>query len=533
MPRRYARKRRGGYAANDQASLVHRLRTRWSADAATRTEMEHKVRDLVALRQMIDARADSESDSNVNTIFHAENDVAAAALFDETDNTRLSQGEIESDWASPASFMFMNSLSPYDVQDCIEALALSRQLKGGAEAGSCPVEASMPMEGSSVLDVLIIEGMNNIGADANWMKDSLLAGSDFRGLRYKVVNFEYGESVEAVDACVAAIRDLRSSPLRNSVVIADLSSDFDAFQRLLGPPLQSYAQAGGRVAFLSCEGLLLQPVLARLFGTRWRSSSYHRTTWYPAAAARGALDSTFTGMIEAAPFSAKACSVKGVPPEERLFIATRESRTQSLVPAMAGNAVGAGEDPEVCVAVRKYGLGSIAYFGDVNMESETAMLVEGYCRRCDSEPRAPVTSAQPQSAPPGVPGGVSEGQEAGLCKGAKALIRGLQAAAKHNGQCGELLKFDSGKGRWDVRLFTGGGLSVKPANLRPIPHQRRALVVSDIGIGREGTVPKLARAITAKCGSVQNILLGDVQRMLSGMHTPSKSPIDPVKEPDI
>jgi hypothetical protein len=61
----------------------------------------------------------------INIIAHAENDVASAALFDAADITRLSRGEIESDWASPSTFMTLNGLSPYYyVEDCIEALVI-------------------------------------------------------------------------------------------------------------------------------------------------------------------------------------------------------------------------------------------------------------------------------------------------------------------------------------------------------------------------------------------------------------------------
>ena len=130
-PLRAARKGGGSYAHNDQASVVHRLRTRWGPHPASRDELEAKVKDLTALRRMIDARADADSDSNVGTMFRAENDVAAAALFDAADTTLLSQGEVESGFASAQSFMVHHGLSPYSAEDCIEARAMSRRLKGG------------------------------------------------------------------------------------------------------------------------------------------------------------------------------------------------------------------------------------------------------------------------------------------------------------------------------------------------------------------------------------------------------------------
>ena len=357
------------------------------------------------------------------------------------------------------------------------------------------------MEGAKLAEpsVLILVGMNLISEDDNWMADSLLE-ADFCGFRHQVVNFHYGRRKGAVDVCVAAI----SSGRHSAVVVADLSFNFDAFELHLGVPLRSFVQRGGRAAFLTCEGLLLQPTLSRLFDTRWLAASYYRTTWFPVAGP--ALDTTFAG-IDAAQFSAKACSVMGVPPAERLFTTNHQSTTQSLVMSMDNKHVGHnGENPEVCVAVHKFGDGSIAYFGDVNMEEETKQLVVAFCR--GSTTCAPSTS--------------TTADDDGLRAGAKVLIKGLEAVPKHNGHSGRLVRFDSFRGRWDVRLLIGGGLSVKPGNVLPLPEQRRVLIVSDLGSDCNGVrkrqvtpVPSLQRVITDSCGSAQTVCVCDLERIMS------------------
>eukprot|EP00960_Hanusia_phi_P048464 758959-Hanusia_phi.AAC.3 len=57
--------------------------------------------------------------------------------------------------------------------------------------------------------------------------------------------------------------------------------------------------------------------------------------------------------------------------------------------------------------------------------------------------------------------------------GATVKLQNLKAAAEHNGCDGELLRFDTEKGRWAVRLEKDGQvLGVKPENMilvRPAP----------------------------------------------------------------
>ena len=188
----------------------------------------------------------------------------------------------------------------------------------------------------------------------------------------------------AMDVCRQEI----SSGKYNAIVVADLSYDHSIFEKELGAALKSFAERGGAVAFPTSEGGNLAPTLDRLFGTGWTASGYYRTNWAVCAENRERVSASF-GAEGGASFSVKACSLRNVPPHERCFGVTEESRTQSHVPFMAGADVSKPAEPDsvtaaaaaldadydCCVAMHAVGQGKIAYFGDVNVEDATGKLV--------------------------------------------------------------------------------------------------------------------------------------------------------------
>jgi len=117
------------------------------------------------------------------------------------------------------------------------------------------------------------------------------------------------------------------------------------------------------------------------FGKEWADDGYYRTThtcfakqggrhwcqWYHEA------PNAVTKAI-----SVKSILVKNVASDEILFGTTSESRTQSLVPFMAGQPI---EEGVATVAFAQYGEGTVAFFGDVNLETPTldimAVLARG------------------------------------------------------------------------------------------------------------------------------------------------------------
>lgn len=137
------------------------------------------------------------------------------------------------------------------------------------------------------------------------------------------------------------------------------------------------------MAFLSAEGHKLQETLQYLFATGWEGSGYYRTEWVPASANPHVVASF--GAELASPsraVSAKVNSLRNVPPDERCFGAAEGGRTQSHVLMLGGRACHSGD---VSVAVRSFGTGAVAYFGDVNCEAATLSQVAAFCSRRSSE----------------------------------------------------------------------------------------------------------------------------------------------------
>ena len=136
------------------------------------------------------------------------------------------------------------------------------------------------------------------------------AAEAWRDMPLDWVDFEYGESSAAIQACKAAL----CSGRYQSVVCVDLSlfegpdSAGPLFERHLGPLMRAFVEKGGAVAFPTSEGGMIQPTLRRLFGTTWERSGYYRTTWTRAS---GDVAASF-GAAAPAAFSAKAASGKKI-----------------------------------------------------------------------------------------------------------------------------------------------------------------------------------------------------------------------------
>ena len=168
------------------------------------------------------------------------------------------------------------------------------------------------------------------------------------------------------------------------IVVCDLSHHPKAhrwFEKQLGKDLQDFVRDGGLVAFPTTEGGLLQSTLKKLFDTPWVRNDYFRTDWaiHPQLN-RSVIASVFAGLNLACRFSAKCCTLRNVPSEDRVFVDANVSMVDQ------------SEDDHVSVATRKYGKGRIAYFGDVNCEKTTAQLVLAFCR---GAPKTTAANASP------------------------------------------------------------------------------------------------------------------------------------------
>ena len=210
--------------------------------------------------------------------------------------------------------------------------------------------------------------------------------------------------MELSDLAAEVCRLELASGAYHAVVVVDLAQDHGFFETELGGAVQAFVRGGGAVAFPTSEGLQLASVMAHLFDTTWERSGYYRTSWGAAEENREHVRSTFGDRLASGTFSAKACSLRKVPPHERCFGVTDQSRTQSLVPFMAGQDVSKGDEPDsvtadsaamasdydVCVATHQFGTGAVAFFGDVNCEGRTSELVAAFVAGAAKE--APVAA---------------------------------------------------------------------------------------------------------------------------------------------
>lgn len=191
-----------------------------------------------------------------------------------------------------------------------------------------------------------------------------------------------------MDRCIQEIE----SGKYHAIVVMDYSNNemFEEFERDLGNHLVGFVREGGVVAFPSSESMLVG-TLQRLFDVEWRRSDYYRTTWDLCTENQTNVHYSFGNGSFArrilGPYSAKGNTLRGVPPHERCFGVTKDSKTQSLVPLMTGRDVSKydnDEDYDIIVAMHNFGKGAIAYFGDVNAEDATIRLVYAFI-----ESRAP------------------------------------------------------------------------------------------------------------------------------------------------
>jgi hypothetical protein len=211
-------------------------------------------------------------------------------------------------------------------------------------------------------------------------------------------------SAAAVDVCRAEL----ASGFYHAAVVVNLSEGRDEgedflFVKHLGESVRQFVEGGGAVAFPMTESDMSVDALQKLFGVTWKLNSYYRTTWAAVPENRQHIATTFGETHAEVSFSVKASSLKNVPRNDRCFAVTSNSRTQSMVPHMAGRDVsrpgepdsvtasgGALEDDfDVAVATHKYGAGQIAYFGDVNTEEATALLIIGFVRNASAESPVP------------------------------------------------------------------------------------------------------------------------------------------------
>lgn len=157
----------------------------------------------------------------------------------------------------------------------------------------------------------------------------------------------------------------------HAIVVVDLVDHEEVFFRDFGFHLKKFVEHGGVVAFPACESKLIEE-LDYLFDMSWERSGYYRYTWCPFEESMSNIHKSFDIMK---PYSVKGNTLRNIPPEERCFGVTEESKKLSYY---SGGKNSPASDPDTLVAIHDHGLGCICYVGDVNSEDRTLQLVEAF-----------------------------------------------------------------------------------------------------------------------------------------------------------
>jgi hypothetical protein len=89
--------------------------------------------------------------------------------------------------------------------------------------------------------------------------------------------------------------------------------------------------------------------------------------------------------------------------------------------------------------------------------------------------------------------------------GAEVQIHSLTGATEHNGSRGELLRFDSEKGRWDVRIGIGQKgrvLALKPDNMHRVMARESRAAEGTTSLGAPGSDHRLEVGVLVKVHSL-------------------------------
>ena len=208
-------------------------------------------------------------------------------------------------------------------------------------------------------------------------------------------DFRYGQNASTVKKLI------QSQPW-NAIIISDLSHEHNAFVSALGKVLRDYTFQGGRVAFASSDGQNLIPVLKELFDVPWRRHKQLKepVSFLQAPIAEATIAEVIGKDIDDTLHNVKnhqaikSSTFSNVPQSDAVFVSdvVNDSDKKSvfvnessgfdrkIFPEM-GKQDQSSEKPlnNVLVAVRRFGKGVIAYFGDEECTEPLSQLLALFC----------------------------------------------------------------------------------------------------------------------------------------------------------
>lgn len=238
------------------------------------------------------------------------------------------------------------------------------------------------------LPILLIEMRTGVGLQEDFVSDALHAAGNkmFPKATMKRVRYFSRESAGA-DTVLSCIRETNYEYA--GIIVCDFTFCHDEFRHLIGPDLQDYVRNGGRLAFIGSDGAL-PPTLQKLFDVPWTASDNYCRQCMARPVCAQRLDEHFSSTVLPKravdmTFCVSAYWLRNVPLQDRCFGAEPEPADNSETGEEGSNCSTEqkprprSEDSDACVAVRKFGCGAIAFFGDEACREETACLVFAFC----------------------------------------------------------------------------------------------------------------------------------------------------------
>jgi len=221
--------------------------------------------------------------------------------------------------------------------------------------------------------VLLITGCGLEGPDIESASNYLFS-SDVSTVwdRFEIVECNYGWGHDR-DKVEKIVNELRSGKYRAAIVwnlSLPIQRYLPRFEKLLGPSLKAFVYKGGYIAFPTVELGTIVDTINRLFESTWRQSSYISTTCGPLSEMAQSPQHLelatffFPGMLDLQ-HTAKTVHLRGVPCHERVFFAPSRVNLSET-------------DTKVAVHVYGPARGGVAVLGDVNLETNTILLLNAF-----------------------------------------------------------------------------------------------------------------------------------------------------------
>jgi hypothetical protein len=136
--------------------------------------------------------------------------------------------------------------------------------------------------------------------------------------------------------------------------------------------LKTWVRRGGQLFFMTGEGEFFWSLLSDTFQTSWRFGSYRGEEHQLGANAAQIVSSPVRGELPPS-YHTKAIWLKGVPPDERLYVPPAYEREEYSDDEYDPQTV--EQEPQCGVAVHHVGDGRVVYLGDVNGQDASMQVL--------------------------------------------------------------------------------------------------------------------------------------------------------------